>query len=164
MITIKKIYPLLVILTLAFIVVNGSVEEANAAEGGGVVSWYTDAGLVQTSRSDIGYLALSNLAANIIAENGTGVSDNVQQSSYMVYDGTGYKFLTQCNSVSLVKKTLDRAGEVWVMSEIGEVLAAVLGILQMPLTIHDLTFTFWQIILFLIGAGAVVFLIVKWVN
>mgnify|MGYP000344469716 CR=1 FL=1 len=28
------------------------------------------------------------------------------------------------------------------MSEIGEVLAAVLGILQMPLTIHDLTFTF----------------------
>ena len=48
------------------------------------------------------------------------------------------------------------------MSEIGEVLAAVLGILQMPLTIHDLTFTFWQIILFLIGAGAVVFLIVKW--
>lgn len=50
------------------------------------------------------------------------------------------------------------------MSEIGEVLVAVLGILQMPLTIHDLTFTFWQIILFLIGAGAVVFLIVKWVN
>ena len=50
------------------------------------------------------------------------------------------------------------------MSEIGEVLAAVLGILQMPLTIYDLTFTFWQIILFLIGAGAVVFLIVKWVS
>lgn len=127
MITIKKIYPLLVILTLAFIVVNGSVEEANAAEGGGVVSWYTDAGLVQTSRSDIGYLALSNLAADIIAENGTGVSDNVQQSSYMVYDGTGYKFLTQCNSVSLVKKTLDRAGEVWVIRAWGTWYSDSLG-------------------------------------
>lgn len=127
MITIKKIYPLLVILTLAFIVVNGSVEEANAAEGSGVVSWYTDAGLVQTSRSDIGYLALSNLAADIIAENGTGVSDNVQQSSYMVYDGTGYKFLTQCNSVSLVKKTLDRAGEVWVIRAWGTWYSDSLG-------------------------------------
>lgn len=127
MITIKKIYPLLVIITLAFIVVNGSVEEANAAEGGGVVSWYTDAGLVQTSRSDIGYLALSNLAADIIAENGTGVSDNVQQSSYMVYDGKGYKFLTQCNSVSLVKKTLDRAGEVWVIRAWGTWYSDSLG-------------------------------------
>lgn len=127
MITIKKIYPLLVILTLTFIVVNGSVEEANAAEGSGVVSWYTDAGLVQTSRSDIGYLALSNLAADIIAENGTGVSDNVQQSSYMVYDGTGYKFLTQCNSVSLVKKTLDRAGEVWVIRAWGTWYSDSLG-------------------------------------
>lgn len=127
MITIKKIYPLFVILTLAFIVVNGSVEEANAAEGGGVVSWYTDAGLVQTSRSDIGYLALSNLAADIIAENGTGVSHNVQQSSYMVYDGTGYKFLTQCNSVSLVKKTLDRAGEVWVIRAWGTWYSDSLG-------------------------------------
>lgn len=50
------------------------------------------------------------------------------------------------------------------MSEIGEVLAAVLGILQMQLTIYDLTFTFWQIILFLIGAGAVVFMILEWVS
>lgn len=50
------------------------------------------------------------------------------------------------------------------MSEVGEVLAAVLGILQMQFTIYDLTFSFWQIILFLIGAGAVVFLIVKWVS
>lgn len=50
------------------------------------------------------------------------------------------------------------------MSEIGEVLAAVVGILQMPFTIHDLTFSFWQIILFLIGAGAVIFMIIKWVS
>ena len=46
------------------------------------------------------------------------------------------------------------------MSEVGEVLAAVLGILQMQLTIYDLTFSFWQIILFL----TVVFMILKWVS
>lgn len=50
------------------------------------------------------------------------------------------------------------------MSEIGEVLASVLGILQMSFTIYDLTFSFWQIILFLIGAGAVICMIVKWVS
>ncbi len=50
------------------------------------------------------------------------------------------------------------------MTELGQVLAAVLGILQMQFTLYDLTFTFWQIILFLIGAGAVIFLIVKWVS
>lgn len=50
------------------------------------------------------------------------------------------------------------------MTELGQVLAAVLGILQMQFTLYDLTFTFWQIILFFIGAGAVIFLIVKWVS
>ena len=50
------------------------------------------------------------------------------------------------------------------MTELGQVLATVLGILQMQFTLYDLTFTFWQIILFLIGAGAVIFLIVKWVS
>lgn len=50
------------------------------------------------------------------------------------------------------------------MTELGQVFAAVLGILQMQFTLYDLTFTFWQIILFLIGAGAVIFLIVKWVS
>ena len=50
------------------------------------------------------------------------------------------------------------------MTELGQVLVAVLGILQMQFTLYDLTFSFWQIILFLIGAGAVVFLIIKWVS
>lgn len=50
------------------------------------------------------------------------------------------------------------------MTELGQVLAGVLGILQMQFTLYDLTFTFWQIILFLIGVGAVIFLIAKWVS
>ena len=50
------------------------------------------------------------------------------------------------------------------MSEIASVLAAVLGIFRMEFTISGLTFSFWQIFLFLIVAGAVVFLIDRWVN
>lgn len=50
------------------------------------------------------------------------------------------------------------------MSEFAAVLSAVVGVLQMQFTLYDLTFSFWQIILFLIGAGAVVFMILKWVG
>lgn len=50
------------------------------------------------------------------------------------------------------------------MSELASVLTAVLGIFHMEFTISGFTFSFWQIFLFLIVAGAVVFLIDKWVN
>lgn len=50
------------------------------------------------------------------------------------------------------------------MNERASVLTAVLGIFQMEFTISGFTFSFWQIFLFLIVAGAVVFLIDKWVN
>lgn len=50
------------------------------------------------------------------------------------------------------------------MNELASVLTAVLGIFQMEFTISGLTFSFWQIFLFLIVAGAVVFLIDRWVN
>ena len=50
------------------------------------------------------------------------------------------------------------------MNELASVLTAVLGIFQMEFTISGITFSFWQIFLFLIVAGAVVFLIDKWVN
>lgn len=50
------------------------------------------------------------------------------------------------------------------MNEIASVLTAVLSIFQMEFTVFGLTFSFWQIFLFLIVAGAVVFLIDRWVN
>lgn len=50
------------------------------------------------------------------------------------------------------------------MNELASVLTAVLGIFQMEFIISGFTFSFWQIFLFLIVAGAVVFLIDKWVN
>lgn len=50
------------------------------------------------------------------------------------------------------------------MSELASVLAAAVELLQMEFTLYDLTFSFWQIILFLIGAGAVIFFIIRWVN
>ena len=50
------------------------------------------------------------------------------------------------------------------MNEIASVLTAVLSIFQMEFTVSSLTFSFWQIFLFLIVAGAVVFLIDRWVN
>ena len=50
------------------------------------------------------------------------------------------------------------------MNELASVLTAVLGIFQMEFTISGFTFSFCQIFLFLIVAGAVVFLIDKWVN
>lgn len=50
------------------------------------------------------------------------------------------------------------------MTELASVLASVLGIFQIEFTLSGFTFSFWQIFLFLIVAGAVVFLICKWVD
>ena len=50
------------------------------------------------------------------------------------------------------------------MSELAAVLSAVLGIFQMEFTISGFTFSFWQIVLFLLVAGAVVYLICKGVD
>ncbi len=49
------------------------------------------------------------------------------------------------------------------MNDLGAVLSSTLELLKMPLTLGSLTFSFWQIILWLIVAGAVIYLIVKWV-
>lgn len=115
MTTLKKIYPVLIMLALVFVVVKGSLEEANAAEGVSTVSWYTEAALLHSNSSDIGYLALSNLAANIIADNASSISSSIQLSSYMVYDGSRYNFFTECKSVDLVRKKLDGSNAVWVI-------------------------------------------------
>lgn len=50
------------------------------------------------------------------------------------------------------------------MMELASVLSAVLGIFQIEFTVSGFTFSFWQIFLFLIVAGAVVFLVCKWVD
>lgn len=50
------------------------------------------------------------------------------------------------------------------MNELGSVLLAVLSVLQMEFTLYDLTFSFWQLLLFLIVASAVIYLIVRWVS
>lgn len=50
------------------------------------------------------------------------------------------------------------------MTELAAVLSAVLAIFQMEFTVSGFTFSFWQIFLFLIVAGAVVFLISRWVD
>ena len=45
------------------------------------------------------------------------------------------------------------------MNELGSVLLAVVSVLQMEFTLYDLTFSFWQLLLFLIVASAVIYLI-----
>ena len=50
------------------------------------------------------------------------------------------------------------------MTELASVLSAVLGIFQIEFTVSGFTFSFWQIFLFLIVAGAVVFLVCKWLD
>ena len=50
------------------------------------------------------------------------------------------------------------------MTELASVLSAVLGIFQIEFTVSGFTFSFWQIFLFLIVAGAVVFLVCRWVD
>ena len=49
------------------------------------------------------------------------------------------------------------------MSDLGAVLSSTLSMLQMEFTLGSLTFSFWQVILWLIVAGAVIYLVVKWV-
>ena len=50
------------------------------------------------------------------------------------------------------------------MNELGSVLLAVVSVLQMEFTLYDLTFSFWQLLLVLIVASAVIYLIVRWVS
>lgn len=50
------------------------------------------------------------------------------------------------------------------MNELGSVLLAVVSVLQMEFTLYDLTFSFWQLLLFLIVVSAVIYLIVRWVS
>ena len=50
------------------------------------------------------------------------------------------------------------------MNELGSVLLAVASVLQMEFTLYDLTFSFWQLLLFLIVASTVIYLIVRWVS
>ena len=50
------------------------------------------------------------------------------------------------------------------MNELGSVLLAVVSVLQMEFTLYDLTFSFWQLLLFLIVASTVIYLIVRWVS
>lgn len=48
------------------------------------------------------------------------------------------------------------------MSDLGAVLLSAKDILSIQLTMGDLTFSFWDIILWLIVATVVVWLILKW--
>lgn len=50
------------------------------------------------------------------------------------------------------------------MSELASVLSAVLSVFQIEFTLYGFTFSFWQIFLFLIVAGAVIYLVVRWVS
>lgn len=49
------------------------------------------------------------------------------------------------------------------MAGLGSVLLACLQFLQTEFTIDGMTFSFWQIILWSMVAGAVVWMIIKWV-
>ncbi len=49
------------------------------------------------------------------------------------------------------------------MSDLGAVLSSTLGILQMEFSFGGFSFSFWEIILWLIVASAVIYLVVKWV-
>lgn len=44
------------------------------------------------------------------------------------------------------------------------ILLAAMELMQIPLTLGDFTFSFWQIFLFGIVAGAIIYLILKWVG
>lgn len=48
------------------------------------------------------------------------------------------------------------------MASLGQVFAACLDILQIEFQIDGLVFSLWEVFLWLIVAGAVVFLILKW--
>lgn len=48
------------------------------------------------------------------------------------------------------------------MSDLGAALLSAKDVLSIPLTMGDLTFSFWDIILWLIVASVVVWLVLKW--
>lgn len=48
------------------------------------------------------------------------------------------------------------------MQSLGEVLLSALQIFQIEFTIDGLTFSLWGVFLWLIVAGAVIYLIMKW--
>lgn len=50
------------------------------------------------------------------------------------------------------------------MKEFGAVLLSVKAIFDIPLTIDGITFSFWQIFLWMIVAGVVVWLLLKWIG
>lgn len=50
------------------------------------------------------------------------------------------------------------------MKDFGLALQAGMKLLQTKLTFEELTFSFWDILLWLIVAGAVVFVVVKWIG
>lgn len=50
------------------------------------------------------------------------------------------------------------------MDGLGAVISSVLQIFRIEFTLGTLTFSFWQIFLYSIVAGAVIYLIVKWVG
>lgn len=50
------------------------------------------------------------------------------------------------------------------MKEFGAVLLSVLQIFDIQFTIDGITFSFWQIFLWMIVAGAVVWLLLKWIG
>ena len=50
------------------------------------------------------------------------------------------------------------------MKEFGAVLLSVVQIFDIPLTIDGFTFSFWQIFLWAIVAGVVLWLILKWIG
>ena len=48
------------------------------------------------------------------------------------------------------------------MQSLGQVLTSCLELLQTEFTVDGLTFTLWNILLWLIVAGAVIYLVFKW--
>lgn len=50
------------------------------------------------------------------------------------------------------------------MQGLGAALKAAKDVLSVQLTLGELTFSFWQIFLWTIVAGAVVYIVVKWVS
>ena len=48
------------------------------------------------------------------------------------------------------------------MSDLGAALLAAKDVLSIPLTMGDLTFSFWDIFLWLVVATVVVWLVLKW--
>ena len=50
------------------------------------------------------------------------------------------------------------------MADLAAVLQACLGLFQIKFTLDGFTFSFWQLFLFLLVAGAVIALIIHWIG